>query len=629
MGIPGVDEAVEAFEAAAAEFAAFVRRGLDGRGSQTDSGTGSGMGSGGGDPLRGQADACLDGLGGSVRVDAMVAAFRVRLAAGYAGKAAALDGPVRSPGEHTAQEMAVVSEVACALTVTERSASALLAQAHELTTTLPLTLAALQSGDLSWQHAKVMVDETTGLDAAGAAALEARFLGPDVPDRARECPAGELVPSRFRHKARTWRERHHPVSIEKRHARSVLDRRLEYVPDRDGMAWLSAYLPADRAAGIWNGITATARTLQGPAETRTMTQLRADIAAKLLLSAGFTGTTASPAEGSTDTAAGSPSTNDVGAGNSGSSSTAGSAVDRRTAAGSRAPDRDVSAGCPAGPDLTAGSSPDSHGDAGSVLATGTAAGNESVAGRVETTGTAAGNDVLPGHVETNGTAAGNEAVAGSDVLPGNDLMTGRVPSPAAQVLVTVPVFALMGLTDEPATLDGYGPIPASMARSLVADGAGSFHRVLTDPRNGAPLEIGRQSYRIPAAMRQWLRLRDGKCPFPGCNNQSLDNEADHLLAWADGGTTGISNLGQPCPKHHRLKHTTAWTPTEASIDKPPGWTSPTGRHYQSEHQDWEPPQWPPQILGPIPDQDQGHSPAMAEDQPFGQQLEPVFGPAAP
>ena len=109
-----------------------------------------------------------------------------------------------------------------------------------------------------------------------------------------------MVPSRFRHKARTWRERHHPVSIEKRHAKSVLDRRLEYAPDRDGMAWLSAYLPADQAAGIWNGITAAARALQGPTEDRTMTQLRADIAAKLLLSAGFT--TSSPTDGSTDAA---------------------------------------------------------------------------------------------------------------------------------------------------------------------------------------------------------------------------------------------------------------------------------------------------------------------------------------
>jgi hypothetical protein len=154
------------------------------------------------------------------------------------------------------------------------------------------------------------------------------------------------------------------------------------------------------------------------------------------------------------------------------------------------------------------------------------------------------------------------------------------------------VFSLLGLTDEPAMLDGYGPIPPSMAGRLLADGASSFHRVLTDPRDGAPLEIGRTSYRIPTAMRQWLRLRDGKCPFPGCSNHSLDNDADHLHAWAHGGTTGISNLGQPCPKHHRLKHSTAWTPTGAGTVKPPGWISPTGRRYASEQPDREPPHWP-------------------------------------
>jgi hypothetical protein len=150
----------------------------------------------------------------------------------------------------------------------------------------------------------------------------------------------------------------------------------------------------------------------------------------------------------------------------------------------------------------------------------------------------------------------------------------------------------MGLTDEPAELDGFGPIPASMARDLVADGADSFHRVLVDPRDGAPLEIGRTSYRVGKAMRNWLRLRDGKCPFPGCNNSSLDNEADHILAWHRGGTTGISNLGQPCPKHHKLRHSSGWKPTPATTTEPPGWISPSGRHYKSEHQDWEPPVWP-------------------------------------
>jgi hypothetical protein len=110
------------------------------------------------------------------------------------------------------------------------------------------------------------------------------------------------------------------------------------------------------------------------------------------------------------------------------------------------------------------------------------------------------------------------------------------------------------------------------------------------------LEIGRTSYPVTKAQRQWLRLRDGKCPFPGCHNQSLDNEADHLLAWAKGGSTGISNLAQPCPKHHKLRHAGGWEPGPATKDHPPGWTPPTGRHYASEYPDWEPPQLPGHLL---------------------------------
>jgi hypothetical protein len=292
-----------------------------------------------------------------------------------------------------------------------------------------------------------------------------------------------LPAHRFRVKARTWRERHHAESIEKRHAKGVAERRVEFRPDRDGMAWLSAYLPADQAQAGWNRLTAVARSMKGPDEPRTLAQLRADTFAAAVL--GSASTDASDTRGSGSFTEG-----------------AGAALD-------------------------------------------------------------------------------------------------RVQSPIrAQVLVTVPVFSLMGLTDEPAVLDGYGPVPASMARRLVADGAGSFYRVLVDRRDGAPLEIGRTSYRVTKAMRAWLRMRDGKCPFPGCSNNSLDNDADHILAWAKGGTTGTRNLGQPCPKHHKLRHSTGWKPTPATKNEPPGWTSPTGRHYQSEHQDWEPSQWPRLVLEP-------------------------------
>jgi hypothetical protein len=135
-----------------------------------------------------------------------------------------------------------------------------------------------------------------------------------------------------------------------------------------------------------------------------------------------------------------------------------------------------------------------------------------------------------------------------------------------------------------------------MARELAANGANSFYRVLVDPKDGAPLEIGRTNYRLTKANKNALQLRDGKCTFPGCNNPSPDNDTDHLQAWHHGGTTGISNLAKLCPKHHRLKHNSGWKPTPATKTEPPGWTSPTGRHYKTEQPDQEPPQWPPGLL---------------------------------
>jgi len=426
------------------------------------------------DPLDGVADKCLDILAGIPGAEARFAALKAKGATKFADTAAALAPPGAPP---MPREASVAAEIGCVLTIGPRAAGALLSDSHELTTRLPLTLSALQAGTISWQHARVMAEETASLDPAGAAALEAHFLDPAAPNPASGCPAGDMPPSRFRHKARIWRERHHEESIEKRHAKGVLDRRVEYAPDRDGMAWLSAYLPADQAAAIWNRITAISRGLQGPDEKRNLTQIRADAYAAALLGSG------------------------------------------------------------------------------------------------KSTSMDVGDD------------GGN--VGGRD--------PGQVPTPRAEVLVTVPVFSLLGATDEPAMLDGYGPIPASMARDLVANGADSFYRILVDPRDGASLEIGRKSYRPTNAMRRWLRMRDGRCPFPGCSNQSLDNEADHLVPWHQGGTTGVSNLGQPCPRHHRLRHTTAWKPTPATKDEPPGWISPSGRHNKSEHQDWEPPLWPQEL----------------------------------
>ncbi|HJW00390.1 MAG TPA: endonuclease, partial [Arthrobacter sp.] len=64
-------------------------------------------------PLRDQADACLEGLEVTARLEAMLAARKVRFTAGFADITRAMAAPDAEPQERTAQEMAIVSEVAC------------------------------------------------------------------------------------------------------------------------------------------------------------------------------------------------------------------------------------------------------------------------------------------------------------------------------------------------------------------------------------------------------------------------------------------------------------------------------------------------------------------------------------
>jgi hypothetical protein len=85
-------------------------------------------------PLRRQKDHCLERLAGIARLEARTAAAKVQVIAELVEVSTALDPPAQSPQEATAQEMALVAEVACALTVGERTASTLLAESHILIT---------------------------------------------------------------------------------------------------------------------------------------------------------------------------------------------------------------------------------------------------------------------------------------------------------------------------------------------------------------------------------------------------------------------------------------------------------------------------------------------------------------
>jgi hypothetical protein len=171
-----VVEAVEAIGASVSTLAVLARRGT-GRPVQVGSGSAGDQS----DLLQGQADAYLEGLEEVATLEAQVAALKVQFAAGLAAADAVLAPPAESPSDRVVRQMSLTAEVACALTVSEGSAVRFLEESARLGRDLPLALAALGAGTLSWQHGRIMCDETEGLGPEAAAAFEAHFLDPDAP----------------------------------------------------------------------------------------------------------------------------------------------------------------------------------------------------------------------------------------------------------------------------------------------------------------------------------------------------------------------------------------------------------------------------------------------------------------
>jgi hypothetical protein len=79
----------------------------------------------------------------------------------------------------------------------------------------------------------------------------------------------------------------------------------------------------------------------------------------------------------------------------------------------------------------------------------------------------------------------------------------------------------------------------------------------TDAR-GTPIDLGRRTRRLSAALRRALHLRDRTCTFPGCHT-TRNLHAHHVWHWADGGPTDLANLVLLCANHHRFVHDHVWT----------------------------------------------------------------------
>jgi hypothetical protein len=104
-------EAAEAIGASVSALAVFVGR-APGNGEPAGGSDPAGNSGYGLDPLRDQADACLDGLAELARTEARLAALKVQLVAGYAETEKAMTPPSASPQDRMVRDQAVTAEIA-------------------------------------------------------------------------------------------------------------------------------------------------------------------------------------------------------------------------------------------------------------------------------------------------------------------------------------------------------------------------------------------------------------------------------------------------------------------------------------------------------------------------------------
>ena len=150
--------------------------------------------------------------------------------------------------------------------------------------------------------------------------------------------------------------------------------------------------------------------------------------------------------------------------------------------------------------------------------------------------------------------------------------------PAIQV--TIAASTLMGLDDQPAELDGYGPITAVMARRIATDPTATWRRILTDD-HGHVLHASYKTYRPTADMIRTVIARDQHCTFPGCRRAAQLNDLDHITAWQPGDETTTANLQSLCRRHHRLKHHGTWHVDRNDDTGVTSWTDRRDRTFAS------------------------------------------------
>ena len=438
----------------------------------------------------------------------------------------------------------VSSELAAALTLTGRSADALLGLTRELAR-IPMVLVALLAGKIDRAKAEVFARELAGLGDVAAGAVAAAFCA----------LAGSMTTGQLRAALRAMVLSVDPEALKRRAEKGRAEARVEAWQEGSGNAALAGReLPAADAVVADRRITAIARTLQAAGAKGNLDQLRAAVFVALLTGRDPESLLPAATERT---------------GPAGGTDSSGSRLGLAAVTGSIHLTMPVSAwlGQSQAPGEVAGLGPldaDTCRDLAARLAART--GTQWCVSLTNPLGQAVA------HACTRsgpGSWLGRFPQSGPSQGSGPSGPSGPSP-PAPPVPSPVP----MPMPPPPAGRDPGPPVSAGTA-------GGAWLAALEFQW----LELGHcahsrrvRGYRPSGRLLELIRVRQRTCSFPGCRRPAGRCDCDHTTPFEDGGLTCECNMSPLCRLHHRAKQAPGWQLSQPE----PGllvWTLPHGRNY--------------------------------------------------
>jgi Domain of unknown function (DUF222)/HNH endonuclease len=142
---------------------------------------------------------------------------------------------------------------------------------------------------------------------------------------------------------------------------------------------------------------------------------------------------------------------------------------------------------------------------------------------------------------------------------------------------------------EPAQVQGFGPIPAELARRIAraaAETAGLWlRRLYTRPDTGRLVAMESRMRRFEGGLAEFLIVRDQVCRTPWCD--APVRHGDHVISSEDGGATSEGNGQGLCEACNHAKSAIGWraSPGPAGAGGYVETVTPTGHVYRSRAPD--------------------------------------------